>query len=213
MSWDDEDQSDEWLGELYSEWAHAVLAGRDDLYGEVISHFAADRLRSYYIDNPRVADAPAWALMEARTLLTTHASAALVHAAAAAEVCLKAALLRPIIHGLVHDESAAAMVASLIPEQRNDKFRDALLAILRQCGSVDLRTAHRGGARKSLWQELEDVQKTRNDVVHRAEQAPPEDAILAVEVAAYIVEHVFPVVVQNLGLHFHGNLEVCGRRH
>jgi hypothetical protein len=212
MAWDDEDD-DNWIGDLHSEWAEAVLARRDDLYGEVVNDFTAERLRTYYIDNPRVTTASEWALGEARTLLAAHPSAALVHAAAAAEVGLKTALLRPIVNGLVHDESIAPLVASLIPDQRNDKFRDALLGILRLCGGVDLRTFRRAGSVQSLWKELEDIQAIRNRVIHRAEQASPDEAALAVDVAAAVIQQVFPSVVTHLGLHFHGNLEICGQRH
>ena len=66
---------------LYSEFARDVLEGRnDDLFVEVINKFTSERLKSYYLDNPRVAERPLWALDEARALLRSHSEAALVFA-------------------------------------------------------------------------------------------------------------------------------------
>ena len=45
-------QREEMIDSLYSEFAQDVLAGRDDLYGEIIERFAAERLQSYYIQHP-----------------------------------------------------------------------------------------------------------------------------------------------------------------
>jgi hypothetical protein len=102
---------EEWISSLYSDFAKDVLARHDDLYGEVINQFTSERLQSYYVENPRVIGRALWSLGEARSLLATHPSAALVLAVTAAEVGLKSGLLKPILHGLVHDDVMAVSQA------------------------------------------------------------------------------------------------------
>ena len=146
---------DEMIDSLYSDFAADVLAAHDGLYGDVVEQFAQERLQSYYVQNPDVALPACWALEQARALLPDHPEASLVFAVTAAEVGLKSGLLKPILHGLVHDEAFAAIIANLMPTQRNQQFRDLLFAILGNYGSVDLGTFVRPGASPTLWDEMQ----------------------------------------------------------
>ena len=203
---------DEWISSLYSDFAKEVLAGHDDLYGEVIDQFTSERLQSYYVSNPRVAERALWALGQARSLLTSHPAACLVLAVTASEVGLKSGLLKPILHGLVHDDAMAVIIAELVPEQRNDKFQTLLFGILKEYGGVDLRTFKRSGASMTLWEEMQGIQKLRNGVVHRAEAIIPADAQKAVHIAAVIVERLFPAVIAKLGLETDASFEVSVKK-
>lgn len=204
---------DEFISDLYSDFAKDVLAGRDDLYGEVIDKFTSERLVSFYINNPRIAEAGIWALNEANAVFANHPSAALVVAAAATEVVLKATLLKPILHGLVHEEALAGFIVELVPEQRNDKFKGILFAILSVYGGIDFRTHKRGGIAQKLWDEIGTIHSLRNGVVHRAEPVDAAAAQHAIDVATALLYDVFPKVLTKLGLHTHGQLEVCGKKH
>ena len=113
---------------VYADFAKDVLAGKDDLYGEVVNKFTSERLVSFYLENPRIADPAVSALAEADALLGAHPAASLVFAAAAAEVALKSTLLKPILHGLIDDEGLAGFVVELVPEQRNERFKAILFA-------------------------------------------------------------------------------------
>jgi hypothetical protein len=212
---DDEDviAQDEWISSLYSDFAKDVLAGRDDLYREVIEQFTSERLQSYYIANPRVAQRAAWALSEARSLLTAHPEASLVCAVSAAEVGLKSGLLKPILHGLVHDEAMAMIIAELVPEQRNDKCQNVLFGILKEYGGLDLRVFKRPGIAQTLWEEMQDTQKLRNSVVHQARAVAPTDARKAIEIAAVVIETLFAAVISKLGLQTDPHLELSSGKH
>jgi hypothetical protein len=201
---------DEFINDLYSEFARDVLSGRDDLYREVVEQFTGERLRSYYLDHPRLAEPALWALQESRLVSVAHPSAALVFGTIAAEVGLKATLLKPILFGVVHTDSVATFIAELIPEQRNDKFRKVLFAILKEFGGVDLESFTRVGCGKTLWQEISETQTLRNAVLHRAEKVTASEAERAMEIARTVMENLFPTVIQRLGLHLHGQYEVCG---
>lgn len=204
---------DDWLDNLYRDFAKEVLAGGVDLYDEVIAKFTSERLQSYYVRNPRIAARALWALGEARSLRPLHPDACLVLAVAAAEAGLNSCLLKPILHGLVHDDAMAVVIAELVPERRNNKFRNLLFRILQEYGGIDLRTYKRAGIEKTLWEELQEIQKLRNAVVHRAEAIEPADAHKAAEVASLIVENLFPTLITKLGLYTSDKLEVSVKNH
>ncbi len=87
----------------------------DELYPEhksqAIGEFTAERLRSFYVDNPDVMRPAVEALLEAQRLQENgHFAAAVVFAVSCTELLLKAAILTPVVHGLVHIESLAAVV-------------------------------------------------------------------------------------------------------
>lgn len=213
MNDEDDYAREEFISELYSDFARDVLTGRDDLYGQVVDQFATERLWAYYLDHPNIAEPGLSALDEARTLLVGHLSAALVFAVAATEVGLKTSLLKPILHGMVHEEALGSLIAELIPEQRNDKFRNLLFGILNEFAGIDLRFFKRVGHVQTLWEEIGSVQGIRNGVVHRGEHVTVADAERAIDLATFVLNDVFPVVIAKVGLHIHGRLQVCAIRH
>jgi hypothetical protein len=204
---------DEFISNLHSEFAADVMVGRDDLFGHVVEKFTTERLQSYYVDHPDVVARALWASGEAKGLIAAHPEASLVFAVTSSEVTVKAGMLKPILHGLVHDEAVAAFVSELVPDQRNDKFRDLLLAILKEYGGVDLFTFKRPRASDNLWKEIQALQTKRNSIVHRADSATPEEAARAIDVADFLLNETFQTVIAKVGLHTHGPLEVCSIVH
>ncbi len=195
-----DDARNEFIESLYDEFAKEVLVGRNDIHGQVIAQFVSERLRSYYLRTPGIVARARWALAEARILVAAHPEAALVFAVTAAEAGLKSGLLKPILHGLVHDDAMAAVVAELVPEQRNDRFRDLLFGILREYGGVTLLTFKRDGTSQTLWSEMQETQKIRNQIVHRGESATSVDAERAIMIAETILLELYPAVLRTIGL-------------
>jgi len=204
---------DEFINEVYDDFARDVLSGRDDLYREVVEKFTVGRLQSYYLDHPKLAEPALWALKEAKSIDAVHPAARLVFGTIATEVGLKATLLKPILFGLVHADSLAAFIVELIPEQRNDKFQKVLFAILKEFGGVDLGSFRRDGSDKTLWQEISETHQRRNALLHRGEQVKVVDAELALQIAEIVIEKLFPDVIFRLGLHLHAQYEICGSKH
>ena len=96
-----EAQQEEWYSELERE-----------LYGqhkeEAIEEFKEERLKAFYVANPGIGVSAVQSLEEAKSLLADgHPSASLVFAVSAIEQFLKIALLKPVVHGLVHSEIVA----------------------------------------------------------------------------------------------------------
>ena len=196
---EEEARYEQWMDDLYSE--HSKQA---------VEEFTTERLRSYYQANPRVAKPVIDVLQEARSLLHQHPAPALVFAAIAIEAGLKQVLLRPIVSGLVQSESAASLITDLALERTcMERFRDLLFQVLSEHGGVNVSSFVRTGSSRRLWDEIIEVQKRRNAVMHRAEQASFEEAAQSIEVAAAIVEVLFPAIATYLGFHLHDRFQLC----
>ncbi len=196
---------DQYISERYEELKV------EELIREAIEEFTDERLKSYFLDNRALAKPAIDALSAARELIGINVTASFLFAAIAVEVGLKTTLLKPIVYGLVHAESVAGLVTDLAASHAAmDRYRKLLLELLQQYGGVDLDAFKRSGSNKALWEEIKDIQSTRNLVVHRAETASEKDAELALGVATEILETIFPAVVKKLGLYLHEGFRICG---
>jgi hypothetical protein len=193
---------------LYDEYMEELYKGHSM---EAIAEFTAERLQSFYRAHPEIARSAVRALDEAKSLLQDHPSAALLFTVIALEVAVKNVLLKPVVHGLVHDEAAALLITeSTVGRGGASQFKELLFELLSHHGGIDLRTYKREGSKVTLWDEMQSVQKARNPLVHQAEFTTREPAELGIAAAHSLLYDVFPGVIQNLGLHLHENLRVCG---
>ena len=71
----------------------------------------------------------------------------------------------------------------------------------------------RPNSRKTLWQEIAEVQKARNAVIHKGEKPTKSAAPLAVAVAATLLTKIFPQILEKLSLHLHEPITVCSEQH
>ncbi len=202
---------EQFMPELYEEFARDVLSGKDDLYGEIIERFSSKRLHSFYLANPDVAEPALRALEEARALKALHPSAALVFAATAIEVGLKTTLFKPILHGLVTDDAAAVWITQLIPREQNEKFKKVLLGILKEVGGVDLLAFQRLGRKEPIWDEIQKTRQRRHEVIHQAIQVTFAEAAQAIEIGTAVLEELFPRVIATLGLKTDVRLRIQGQ--
>lgn len=184
----------------------------EELYDEIVKDFTDARLRSFFEEQPHVATPAAEALEDARTFLSNHDTAAFAFASIAAEVGLVSTLFKPVVHGLVHSDTAAGLIAKLAIRHNDENLTKILLDLLAAYGHVDPRSYRRAGSAQTIWEELKAVRIKRNRVFHQGERASHADAELAVAVAAALINDVFPTFVANLGMHLHGPT-VCGIDH
>jgi hypothetical protein len=194
-----EAQYEEYMDQLYEEHKE-----------QAIQEFIGERLKSYYGDHRVLAEAAFRALTEAKNLIRANATAAFLFSAIAMEVGLRETLVKPIVFGLVHTLSVASLITDMVlsrPDQK--KYRDLLLQILRQHGDVDLYTFKRPDSRRSIWEEITDVKRKRDSIMHQAQTATIDEADLALGVASTIVENLFPTVVAKMGLHLHEGFRIC----
>ena len=181
---------EEWLSDLV-----------DQVSKEAVAQFAFDRLRSYYVENPDVAVNAIATFREAEKLQESSPTASLVLYTTSIELGLKVALLKPVVYGLVHNESVADLVSDLAVKQNGvDRFKPILASILAEYGEIDFNAFTIEGHKKTIWEEIAHLQTARNSVVHRGEPATAEDATLARQVATMIFGTLFVSVLSRLGL-------------
>jgi hypothetical protein len=190
---------DQYISELYEEHKK-----------EAIEEFTGERLSTYFLNNKHLAMPAIQALSNARNLIAINSTAGFIFAAIAMEVGLKSILLKPIVYGLIHAESVAAIITDLAVSQANmDSYRKLLLQLLQEHGGINLDTYKRQGSNCSLWEEIKNVQKRRNEIMHRADLASKDNAELALNIATEILENIFPSIVKNMGLHLHDDFKIC----
>ena len=201
---------------MYDEHYHEYMQDQvlEDLYEQfkeqAIDEFTIVRLKSYYLDNRLLAKPAVESLAEARSLIATNATAGFLFSTIAIEVGLKSTLLKPIVCGLVHADSIAELIAELTLSQTGVvRFRDLIFRILKEHGKIDLKHYKRPNSDTTLWQEVTEINKLRNRVVHRAEKVSPERADLSVCVGSIILETIFPSVLTEMELHLHDGYRIC----
>ena len=178
---------------------------------EGVDAFSRERLQAYYVDNPALAQTPLRALRTAEGLIDVSASASLVFAASSLEITLRDVILRPLLHGLVHNEALASYVAQCAVERQGTKSSNRLLvALLQEYAGVDLSTYCREGQRVTLWDEVGRATKLRNDVVHRGEEVTNDDVRTALDVSTVLLHEIFPAVAQALDLTVDEDLNIGG---
>ncbi len=182
----------------YEEW-YGQLA--DEISEQAIEEFTEERLRSYYLENPNVAERPIRLYLEAKELVEKHRGASLVLFVTAIEVGLKVTLLKPIVYGLVHNESLAELIADLAVKKNGfDRVKTLLSRILADFGGIDLMEFKIDGHPKTMWEEITKVQDARNLLIHRAQPVSEENATLAMEVAEMILGTFLSSVLATLRL-------------
>jgi hypothetical protein len=197
------------VGEDYlKEFGHDLLYREH--YEEAIKEFTAERLQSYYVAHPKLAWPARESLLHAESLMPCYPKAALVFATTASELAVKTVFLKPIVFGLVHTEGLASFITDLTTQHtRMERFQTLLAEILSKFGGADLKTYKWPGSGHSLWQEMVEIQKARNAVVHRGEATADSNAELAIAVAKTFLNEIFPLVLAKLELHLHEPMTVC----
>jgi hypothetical protein len=199
--------------EIGPEWArdHAYELFQEN-YEEAVSQFTTERLQSYYLKHPDLILPSHEALQTAQLLIASHPDAALVFATTSSELTITAALLRPIVYGLVHTEALASIVTELILAHRQmDRYRQLLTRILADFGGIDLTTYKRVSSKELLSAELNTMQSSRHSVVHRGEKVATETPELSIKVARALLEDIFPKVLKAFDLYLDSDLKIKER--
>lgn len=178
---------------------------------QAIAEFTNDRLRSYYLEHPRVAQPAVKMLHEAESLLSTgHVDAALVFAASSCESFLKATLLRPVVHGLVHSETIAeAIVANTFAQTGLLRYKKLLGQLFEHLTEEKLESVTRNDAGKSLMEEIAEIQSLRNKVVHECISVTDLDAERALNVCRAAVVFVLAPVLAAIRLESRKGEGIC----
>jgi len=193
-----------------AEWDEAYEAMARELYPEhkaqAIEEFTSERLRSFYLKEPTIAAAAARSYKEAMALLKDgHPSASYVFFVSSIEQFLKAALLKPVVFGLVHTEALASLIVDVTLSQTGlSRYTELLSGLFENLVGTDIKSIQRTGATKKLLDEIADVQKIRNDIIHKGITVQKENARYALLVAHAVFTLVFKKMLGALGLTIKG---------
>ena len=117
------------------------------------------------------------------------------------------------MYGLVHSKSTADLITKIVMSHVSiEKFKKLLFHILNEHIGVDLETFTRSNAKKTLWKEADLIKKKRNAVMHEAVIVTSDEAQESLEVATFILESLFPKLLDKLGLVLDDNKLVMEKR-
>ena len=196
MSYDLHDAA---MDAAYDHWSEELYPEHRD---QAIAEFRRKRLRSYYLDHKDLLVPAARNFRSAEALSRAgHSAAAIVFAASAVELFLKACLLRPVVAGLVHSETLAnVLVESALSQTGFKRYMKLLTALFKDLADQDIAKIVRVGASKPLLGEISALQQHRNDIAHDGSDAAPEQAAVAVSIARAVFDEVLAVVLAKLGV-------------
>ncbi|KWA72483.1 hypothetical protein WL30_12790 [Burkholderia ubonensis] len=178
----------------------------DELYPEhkaqAVGEFTADRLQSFYLSNPMVMRPAVDALRESKRLRANgHSAAAVVFCATTIELLLKATLLQPIVHGLVHSAGLAdVIVKHAVGETGFDRYRNLLSRLFQELAHLDLALVARDGVNVPLIVEGKGIQDLRNGIIHRGLSCDAGAADHAFDVAAAVYDKIVVPMLWSIGL-------------
>ena len=190
-------------------------AARDEMYDQIsrelypehkaqaIGEYTAERLRSFYIANPGVMRPAVDAIQEGKRLAESgYNSAAVVFFVTAVEILLKATLLKPVVHGLVHSEGLAnIIVEQALGQPGFDRYSNLLAQLFSELAGMDIRAITRKETNEKLLAECTALQKLRNQVIHQGATCEPDRAAHALAVSVAVYELVVHPMLAQLGLH------------
>ena len=184
---------------------------REQLYPEIIAEFTTERLQSYFLLYPEAAKAAHLALEDSFRLQEAgFFSAAFLFSVIATEVAVKTVLLKPIVHGLVHNLPTSSFIADIVLERKGfADIKKLLFESLSNIAGVDLSSFRRSESKQILWEEITSLQTKRNKLVHGAQMLSSTDAEKAIAVARAILNDVFPTVINAIDLHLHEHGRIC----
>jgi len=176
----------------------------EELYPEhkeqAIDEFIEERMRSYFLANPKIIQAPIDCFIHAEELCRVSPRSALVMYTTAIELYLKSVLLKPVFYGMIHNENVATLIVNSSTGQSGFSRYDKLLtALCRHAAEIDISDI-KGLSGKPVLVEAGEVQTIRNRIVHQGYKPSNYEVQKARNVAVLILTKVVEPVLYNLNL-------------
>lgn len=169
----------------------------DFLYDEISEQYEENRIYekivNFYIENPDIL-LPAISNLDISKELQTCGfyTSAFLHSIIAIEVCIKNCFFKPIIFSLSTDNRASELLFNLtfrlksIPQIDKNYFE-----ILKDVSKIDLKNVQVD--EKTVFnQEINAIQKIRNEVVHQGKEVSLQDSARSYHLAKLIIEEILP---------------------
>jgi len=139
--------------------------------------------------------------IEARELQENHPSASYVFATSAIELFLKSSLLKPVVYGLVHNETLAEIIVeTALGAPGFERYKKLLSGLFLELVKIDITKVKNIGSGEYLLQEASDVQAKRNKIIHQGIIVDNNDANFAIGVAYGVLHNVINPMLLGIGL-------------
>ncbi|MFJ2991217.1 hypothetical protein [Pandoraea sp. NPDC087047] len=209
MSYDEADaRRDAMYDAMYDEMYDAIS---NEIREDAIGEFSSDRLRSYYVQNPRLMR-PAWYRFQQGMQLVSnqHYEAATIFFASSMELFFRFTLLRPVVYGLIHHERLADAVSKSVLDGNTGftKYTTLLGHIYAQLLGVELKKLAVGNTDANLIKKCNELQDRRNVLVHHGETSGRTEALYAQAVARAVLNQVVKPMLVALGLGLSGDGDI-----
>jgi len=168
---------------------------------QAIEEFTTGRLQSFYLKNPDILAPGLRMYIEARELQENHPSASYVFATSAIELFLKSSLLKPVVYGLVHNETLAEIIVeTALGAPGFERYKKLLSGLFLELVKIDITKVKNIGSGEYLLQEASDVQAKRNKIIHQGIIVDNNDANFAIGVAYGVLHNVINPMLLGIGL-------------
>jgi hypothetical protein len=165
-----------------------------------IEQFIEERMQSYYLKHPHIIKAPMDCSNHANELMHISPRCALVMYTTAIELYLKSVLLKPVLYGMVHNESVATLIMEASTGQSGfNRYNKLLNALCLHAANIDL-SSITGMQSKPILKEAEEIQNIRNKVIHQGYAATDDEMDMAKNIAYLMLTEVVEPVLNNLEL-------------
>lgn len=180
---------DAWQEEAYDQMVNQILEENRD---EIVDEYLTEKAASYYLNNPDMDHRALEALERARCLLEKdEPEASLVFSWSATELALRDVLMRPIVSGMLPDDTVGPLVAELV--LRNRGFEKVLLEILKEYG-IDLKKVPDEADTKSIWQHIQAVRDARNGLLHQGKPIQDHLPAISIRLAEIVLKKLHPAL-------------------
>jgi len=176
----------------------------EELYPEhkeqAIDEFIEERMRSYFLDNPKIIQAPMECFFHAEGLCQVSLRSAVVMYTTATELYLKSVLLKPVFYGMIHNENVAALIVDSSTGQSGFcRYNKLLTTLCHHAAEVDISDI-KGLSGKPVLVEAGEVQAIRNRIVHQGYKPSNHEMQKARNIAVLILTKVVEPVLCKLNL-------------
>ncbi|MDQ6990943.1 MAG: hypothetical protein Q9M11_04345 [Mariprofundaceae bacterium] len=164
---------------------------------QAISAFIQDRMRSYYLKNSEIIQAPFECFFHAGECSYISPRSALIIYTTSIELYLKSVILKPMLYGMFHNELVAQLVVETTTKQSGLERYFKLIELL--CTQAE-RTGSPVLDWKSLWTDLKENQTIRNKIIHQGCQVTQREVEAARNLAVKVLSRMVEPVLKSLDI-------------
>lgn len=181
--------------------------GMEELYREFKQQYEEEyifeQIHTYYKDNPDIPKSTLNYYRKALSLFSeNHHTSAFLLATISIEVSVKVIIMKPILFSLAFNDTAGELLYNYTFKRKSvPEIPNLYYQILQDTTGFDFKKHVRATEQKTLWEELTELQKIRNQVIHQAESISDQEATIAINLARSIHEEVIPSILNRF--HFH----------